>query len=123
MQHTAEPWATNAKGQISSGDFSSVDGATIIGKCFSYKDARRIVACVNYCAGIETEALEKSGVGLMSIYEHRDELANEIDRIRQQNAELVQLLKVIKIEGEITRITTLFSLESAIFNHQTEPTT
>lgn len=29
--------------------------------CFSKEDARRIVACVNACAGIETETLESEG--------------------------------------------------------------
>lgn len=48
-----EPWECNSKGQIHCGDFHSGDGATIICKTHHPEHARRIVACVNACQGIE----------------------------------------------------------------------
>lgn len=58
MEHTKEPWKSNVKGQISSGDFHNGDGAIIIGKINLQIDARRAIACVNYCEGVPTETLE-----------------------------------------------------------------
>ena len=100
MQHTSEPWGSEFDGIlyiVYGGNGFHVAQATRYAKNEAGEDcdkanARRIVACVNYCAGVETEALEKSGAGLMPILEHRNELANEIDRLKAQNAELAEAL-------------------------------
>lgn len=124
--HTQEPWHTHPAGEtnviynvLPSGEAVEIC-RTPANTQRDKADARRICAAINATSQISTETLESLASGDFNTF---TELSNEIDRIRQQNSELVQLLKVIKIEGEITRITTLFSLESAIFNHQTEPTT
>lgn len=61
-EHTKEPWSflagTDRDGEHSCSIFS--DGKQILGdgiEC-SEVDARRIVACVNACAGISTKTLE-----------------------------------------------------------------
>lgn len=71
MSHTPEPWGVPADGQLLLAD---VDGNIIItgganeayglvAYASSVEDARRIVACVNACAGITTESMEVGGVG------------------------------------------------------------
>ena len=55
MNHTPEPWQVSAGSQDYTG-LCNKDKS--IGTGISQVDARRIVACVNACAGIPTESLE-----------------------------------------------------------------
>ena len=70
MNHTKEPWKTGTNGAPlywwSGQVIGSIEGDSegVIATCnqnyseLSTSNARRIVACVNACAGIETEELE-----------------------------------------------------------------
>lgn len=57
MSHTPEPWRVSGTGHICAGD-----------KVIPYDDlkadARRIVACVNACAGIPTATIEAGAMEL-----------------------------------------------------------
>lgn len=54
---------------------------------FTEEDARRIVACVNACADLSTDALERFGLGsafgtrLFEVEQQRDELLASLDAI------------------------------------------
>lgn len=50
---TNERWYLSGTGHVIAGGKVVCDGTTL-------EDARRIVACVNACAGISTEALEEA---------------------------------------------------------------
>lgn len=59
MEHTKEPWLADANYVITQGETkiaycNHIDPYDGIG----YENARRIVACVNACAGLDTELLE-----------------------------------------------------------------
>ncbi len=59
MSHTKEPWASGLHGiNIISPDTGFVVVSTYTGNQNRRDDIRRIVACVNACAGITTEELE-----------------------------------------------------------------
>lgn len=64
MKHTKEPWS---QGDIIKELIFSEDGNSVIAKCMKMDEfedgnqeanTKRIVACVNACAGITNEALE-----------------------------------------------------------------
>ena len=67
MNHTKEPWNTwkNLYPRVITSEFESED----IARATYEEDALRIVACVNACAGITNEALEK-GIILDSVKLH-----------------------------------------------------
>jgi hypothetical protein len=82
-QHTPEPWHDNAEQGVvrdSNGE------AVAIGHDH---DRRRIVACVNACAGLHTLALEEAPVG---------HIAAELDRLRSSF-----YADVVKVAREQTR--------------------
>lgn len=86
MEHTKEPWWNH--GVIIKANDNIPAQAT------SEEDARRIVACVNACAGIPTEQLESGEVRSV-----RDELA-DIATLEKQRDEL---LAALKLAGRIIR--------------------
>lgn len=66
-KHTPEPWRVGRPGTVVSdtpvpgmGGSDAVEyyGGHLIGESITEANARRIVACVNFCAGISTENLE-----------------------------------------------------------------
>lgn len=61
-EHTPEPWRTFKQGDSTGWIVGRVDGGDMFRIPAGYEDvgadARRIVACVNACAGLSTEALE-----------------------------------------------------------------
>lgn len=77
--HTAEPWSISAEGEtdanadgFATGDVrvEGLDGLTVIAEVCAglpahetNANARRIIACVNACAGIPTELLESLELG------------------------------------------------------------
>jgi hypothetical protein len=93
MKHTDEPWEVGS----SNDTFIFADCTYVAQTCADFEivtdkhreDARRIVACVNACAGIETEDLEKVAktrgsiplleAGNARIAELKDSLAGIID--------------------------------------------
>ena len=59
QQHTPEPWAF---GEDNDGWYVEKDRDQFV-YGLTEANARRIVACVNACAGISTESMEVGGVG------------------------------------------------------------
>lgn len=62
-EHTKEPWAFDKYGQVVDGDNESIVLAKFALSTGSrnnvaVENTRRIVACVNACAGLDTELLE-----------------------------------------------------------------
>lgn len=103
--HTKEPWAyLRIEPQTASADFSEpyspwIAGAgpraVAVGKsiCIHADDMRRIVACVNACAGFKTEAIE-AGVVNPAAQEQA------LDTLRARVAELEAKLKVAEERTE-----------------------
>lgn len=62
MSHSPEPWTTTNEGDVmgQANRLVSSDD-TGVGRTITEADARRIAACVNACAGIPTEELERRG--------------------------------------------------------------
>lgn len=59
-KHTQEPWRVETRGNLRARQFIEA-GQFRIAECLTRDqaaNARRIIACVNACAGIPTEALE-----------------------------------------------------------------
>jgi hypothetical protein len=78
--HTKEPWLQDA-------NYLITEGHSMIAYCSSNEeDARRIVACVNRCEGVDTETLETSP-DLASAF-----MSAENARLMQVNAELLAAL-------------------------------
>lgn len=67
--HTPEPWHAPGLGEIHSADHGDIAQICFAvndeGACGTEADARRIVACVNACAGIPTDDLERWGISLI----------------------------------------------------------
>jgi hypothetical protein len=64
--HSPEPWLISAYGRHLGGRPWTVlshptGGAQVVAGCETEKDAKRIVACVNACKEISTDALESVG--------------------------------------------------------------
>lgn len=89
QKHTPEPWRIGAmeSGQVA---IDAANGSEVTGWLDS-DDARRIVACVNACAGLDTDALEKlpdiSKVAaarrkyIAEIEQQRDQLRAALDKL------------------------------------------
>jgi len=101
MSHTKEPWKIDP---VEAAHIVTHDLKSIADMCGSYpvtnENARRIVACVNACAGVPTEVVEK--------YTHETALRvalvtqrDEIRQLEQRNAELVEALtQISNYEGK-----------------------
>ncbi len=96
--HTPEPWSLleagdSIKHQVPvSSDRTSIltiatEGAIAFGAVYSADDARRIVACVNFCAGVSTENLENNEKLLW--------LAEQYNTVKTQRDELLTALEEI----------------------------
>ncbi len=95
-EHTPEPWRVehNANGAYwvvaprsggceVRGAADPYYGGILIAESLSRQNAHRIVACVNACAGLPTEKLERNTLHYME----------EVDTLRTQNAALLEALK------------------------------
>lgn len=100
-EHTKEPWHTGGDGTIIyDNEGWGVANATVFhsrhnGPEEAKGNARRIVACVNACAGIRTEALEERAHMLKAyddtleaIQKERDELLAEVEALRKDKIRL-----------------------------------
>lgn len=66
VKHTPEPWASDKRDPVLFQDVLILDSnGKSIGKVWRSEDTLRIVACVNACAGISTEALEQGVIGAL----------------------------------------------------------
>lgn len=100
MSHTKEPWTLETVGDKCKHFCPAKDGMSILtvaleyndidqdptyfGAVYSQDDARRIVACVNACAGIDNETLDMPGT-----------LADLIKYQEAQRDDLLEALKVL----------------------------
>lgn len=110
MTWTKEPWKVTGCGFIASSGFVPIrtpfredafkegSGRSDHSDALLDANARRIVACVNACAGIDTESLVADGYGdnWAQIAAHRIELMNQRDEL------LLALRRVIDIECPLT---------------------
>ena len=91
-EYTKEPWRTDADAGFPSDIHCAITGALIASThsngtvSDANANARRIVACVNACAGISTAALEEAAVSRQRVSEmllcQRDELATILRQVR-----------------------------------------
>ena len=80
MSHTKEPWAADEFGQI-----NDSEGKPIVGHPYN---ARRIVACVNACAGLPNDALDGGWTAAG--------LSEYAKRLEQQRDELLAAAKNLR---------------------------
>lgn len=89
MNHTPEPWGVPADGDLLLSDADGNilitggghDDYGLIAYATSVDDARRIVACVNACAGVDTELLEAYPAPFSEMRQQRDQLLATLQRI------------------------------------------
>lgn len=109
-EHTKEPWVCFIQG----GESASVPPATgfLVGpriqsynksQGFHPDDARRIVACVNACAGYATEELENGGID--ELYKRHREAARaasleHIDKLTKQRDEALAALESVLADNQ-----------------------
>lgn len=93
MKHTKEPWS---QGDIIKELIFSEDGDSVIAKCMKMDEfedgnqeanTKRIVACVNACAGITNEALE-AGVVACGVNNLRDNIPEGNDQFYFDNVKV-----------------------------------
>ena len=85
-EHTPEPWKSIEEqfhGEVMN-FIGDKDGGTI-GEIYTEDDASRIVACVNACAGLPTEVLERYKLGVIGVdykstKQQRDELLAALEQ-------------------------------------------
>ena len=117
QEHTPTPWRISKSGYRyvhGVGEVESIyapDGTGILAFVFRKENtecnARRIVACVNFCEGEPIRNLEDNDLnGLLKrdeakIKQMRAQITEqqaELDRLRQQNAKLVEVLENLIVE-------------------------
>lgn len=124
--HTPEPWRVDSgkdyytKGLHICGDADNeTNGAGIAGiwdgrdelpESVQEANARRIVACVNACAGIPTVALEKLPYGVAVL--------DAFMAVQKQRDELLAALTVIAESKEICRVSAQRLAREAIERHR-----
>lgn len=90
-EHTKEPWhhGTDER-QIEgiNGNIVCIVSGALLNES-TIEDARRIVACVNACAGISTEWLEKNAAMLQSMAEDIQNVSCQLDEAKAQRDELL----------------------------------
>ena len=86
-EHTQEPWSY---GEDNDGWYVEKDGLQIA-HGLTEEDARRIVACVNACAGLPTEVLERYKLGVIGV---------DYKLTKQQRDELLAAAEAIEIDAE-----------------------
>ena len=79
-QHTKEPWKVSGTEHIVAG------GNYVVALDCKPEDARRIVACVNACAGLSTQCLEETGGGVehyIAVIKQRDDLLAALEAVNE----------------------------------------
>lgn len=96
QKHTPEPWSVSEGLGRDYGSKSFGVAAKSPYHCvvpnlnINQEDARRIVACVNACAGIPTETLEhlpltvRSAIEVGALVQQRDELAAKLAALKEK---------------------------------------
>ncbi len=88
-KHTPEPWKVkeDKMAGLLAWDIDSNSGLITFESLISQEDARRIVACVNACAGISTEELEKIVSDNCNVEDHYRAEQSEADFLDSKDAE------------------------------------
>lgn len=110
MSYTKEPWHEGFKVTGGRNICAPITGK-IIAIVETDDDARRIVACVNACAGISTEVLER---GPDSVYMYAKDIAKQRDDLTADIATLDQEARQVRarlarVEGERDRLLSALS--------------
>lgn len=116
-EHTKEPWVADAYGNILAGSPAYYLGR--IDQDDAVANARRIVACVNACAGLDTEWLEdEQNRNVLTRMVH-DIMENEdkVEQLQSANAELVEFLRELDNMGGQGREVHL-RIQQAIAKHK-----
>lgn len=123
-QHTKEPWRTGRHGcvvadepvlEIGGSDDVEYYGGHLICESVTLRNARRIVACVNACAGIPTDDLESSlRLGLFHLAEFADEVVKQRDDLLAALEVLLRDYKVIYDIGDLEIQPALHQAHAAI---------
>lgn len=97
MEHSKTPWKIgtpppNGEQTIGTTDGLMVAVATAGAGVSSEANARRIVACINACAGLSTELLEKAALTAAHI-EARERLSFCTQKIEEERDELLAAVK------------------------------
>lgn len=101
LQHTREPWRVSGSGTmrfidapVGNGVVQEVATCMRVGYGGMDANARRIVACVNACAGVETIALEQlaNSNGLTRVFNERAEYSAMAGQLEQQRDQLLRAL-------------------------------
>lgn len=99
-KHTTGPWSVDSDGSIEHNNVANIingaDGTMIVYGQINDADARRIVACVNACEGLDTDKLERVpvpfaqmlNVGFMELWE-------QYTTLKEQRDELLQALQAL----------------------------
>jgi hypothetical protein len=89
-KHTPEPW------KVSGTEHIVVGGTYVVALDCKPADARRIVACVNACAGISNADLEMDNVAFINTFNERTEYKKRCFELTKQRDDL--LSKMIEIQ-------------------------
>jgi len=115
-EHTKEPWRIDKYDAIIAGGETLNIGATVsipMGsgerKDRGMANARRIVACVNACAGVETEWLERCAVGIGALFS-LDYWSNQVIRLKLEKHELQSIIdeqakRIAELEAKNNELT------------------
>ena len=86
MEHAPEPWKLN---HLPDDDFPIIHDSTglpVLMGTIEEANAKRIVACVNFCAGVSTEDLSNVSAKYLQI--ERDNAKNQLSRLKSENETL-----------------------------------
>lgn len=121
-----------AEGHCLAYPFTDDDGhARLDFVCFSHDDARRLVACWNFCEGVETEAIEEGAANLATLFEGMKAGADSVTAWRQRAQQAVDALAQVETylqarvdpNGPSTAATKILPMiRKALANAQVAPT-
>jgi hypothetical protein len=90
MKHTAEPWSNGDRHEVVSMLSDKLNAGYMIADCHGPEkelNAKRIIACVNACAGIDTEIIARNDNKVSILLNQRDDLLAVLNSISISIAE------------------------------------
>jgi len=120
QKHTQEPWREGKSSPfmtcvVSDEEIEGIDGANevayyggnLIAESVTPDNARRIVACVNACAGLDDVYLSNTSLYQLErdysgLFEHNEKVEVELARLQSENARLEE--KLAEAETQIDTI-------------------
>lgn len=111
-KHTPEPWVVDERDELSTNFYSDDATGSIIGGCQLYgfaprslderkANASRIVACVNACAGVDTDLLEAGELDkpTMLVMQENKDLKRRCNELMEKLSEIDGCFEAALIEG------------------------